>query len=96
MTKPSHHGLLRAAPAALGPGLITGAADDDPSGIDLFPGKAQHGMALLWVERITWPRMAAAQMTCARIAMTTGKGLGEVLTLKFPRRVVLPPAPRWS
>jgi Mn2+/Fe2+ NRAMP family transporter len=90
MTKPSHHGLLRRCARALGPGLITGAADDDPSGIVTYSlAGAQHGMALLWLAWITWPLMAAVQMMCARIAMTTGKGLGEVLTLKFPRRVVV-------
>jgi len=75
---------------ALGPGLITGAADDDPSGIVTYSmAGAQHGMALLWLAWITWPLMAAVQMMCARIAMVTGKGLGEVLTLKFPRAVVV-------
>ena len=75
---------------ALGPGLITGAADDDPSGIVTYSmAGAQHGMALLWLAWITWPLMAAVQMMCARIGMVTGKGLGEVLTLKFPRAVVV-------
>jgi Mn2+/Fe2+ NRAMP family transporter len=75
---------------ALGPGLITGAADDDPSGIITYSmAGAQHGMALLWLAWITWPLMAAVQMMCARIGMVTGKGLGEVLTLKFPRAVVV-------
>ena len=90
MTKPSQPGLLRRAARALGPGLITGAADDDPSGIVTYSmAGAQHGMALLWLAWITWPLMAAVQMMCARIGMVTGKGLGEVLTLKFPRAVVV-------
>ena len=90
MTKPSQPGLLRRVARALGPGLITGAADDDPSGIVTYSmAGAQHGMALLWLAWITWPLMAAVQMMCARIGMVTGKGLGEVLTLKFPRAVVV-------
>ncbi|MGB8754358.1 MAG: Nramp family divalent metal transporter [Pseudolabrys sp.] len=90
MTKPSQPGLLRRVARALGPGLITGAADDDPSGIITYSmAGAQHGMALLWLAWITWPLMAAVQMMCARIGMVTGKGLGEVLTLKFPRAVVV-------
>ena len=90
MTKPSQPGLVRRVARALGPGLITGAADDDPSGIVTYSmAGAQHGMALLWLAWITWPLMAAVQMMCARIGMVTGKGLGEVLTLKFPRAVVV-------
>ena len=67
MTKPSQPGLLRRVARALGPGLITGAADDDPSGIVTYSmAGAQHGMALLWLAWITWPLMAAVQMMCAR------------------------------
>ena len=73
MTKPSQPGLLRRVARALGPGLITGAADDDPSGIVTYSmAGAQHGMALLWLAWITWPLMAAVQMMCARIGMVTG------------------------
>ena len=83
MTKPSQPGLVRRVARALGPGLITGAADDDPSGIVTYSmAGAQHGMALLWLAWITWPLMAAVQMMCARIGMVTGKGLGEVLTIR--------------
>ena len=90
MAKPSQPGLVKRVARALGPGLITGAADDDPSGIVTYSmAGAQHGMALLWLAWITWPLMAAVQMMCARIGMVTGKGLGEVLTLKFPRAVVV-------
>jgi NRAMP (natural resistance-associated macrophage protein)-like metal ion transporter len=90
MTKPSQPGLLSRVARALGPGLITGAADDDPSGIVTYSlAGAQHGMAFLWLAWITWPLMAAVQMMCARIGMVTGKGLGEVLMLKFPRSAVI-------
>jgi NRAMP (natural resistance-associated macrophage protein)-like metal ion transporter len=75
---------------ALGPGLITGAADDDPSGIVTYSiAGAQHGMALLWTAWVSWPLMAAVQMMCARIGMITGQGLGKVFTRKFPRTVVV-------
>jgi len=74
---------------ALGPGLITGAADDDPSGIVTYSiVGAQHGMALLWTAWVTWPLMAAVQMMCARIGLVTGEGLGKVFKRKFPRSVV--------
>jgi len=70
---------------ALGPGLITGAADDDPSGIATYSvAGAQLGTALLWTALITWPLMGAVQMMCARIGMTTGRGLAATLRLKFP------------
>ena len=57
MTKPSQPGLLRRVARALGPGLMTGAADDDPSGIVTYSmAGAQHGMALLW---LAWDHLAA-------------------------------------
>jgi NRAMP (natural resistance-associated macrophage protein)-like metal ion transporter len=75
---------------SLGPGLITGAADDDPSGIVTYSiVGAQHGMALLWLAWPTWPLMAAVQMMCARIGLVTGQGLGSVFKIKFPRAVVV-------
>src|SRR5205814_959874 len=62
--------------ASLGPGLIAGAADDDPSGIATYSiAGAQYGLALLWTALLTWPLMAFVQMMCARIGMVTGRGL---------------------
>jgi Mn2+/Fe2+ NRAMP family transporter len=76
--------------AALGPGLISGAADDDPSGIATYSAAgALLGTAQLWTALITWPFMAATQMMCARVGMTTGKGLAGALRQKLPRPVVL-------
>ncbi|MGB6535903.1 MAG: divalent metal cation transporter [Xanthobacteraceae bacterium] len=76
--------------ASWGPGLITGAADDDPSGIVTYSiVGAQQGMALLWTAWLTWPLMAAVQMMCARIGLITGQGLGSVFKRKFPRSVVV-------
>jgi Mn2+/Fe2+ NRAMP family transporter len=64
----------------LGPGLITGAADDDPSGIATYSiAGAQMGTAMLWTALITWPFMAFVQFMCARIGMVTGMGLGGAL-----------------
>jgi NRAMP (natural resistance-associated macrophage protein)-like metal ion transporter len=74
----------------LGPGLITGAADDDPSGIVTYSmAGAQHGLSLLWTAWVSWPMMAAVQMMCARIGLVTGEGLGKVFKRKFPPGVVL-------
>ena len=74
---------------SLGPGLITGAADDDPSGIATYSiAGAQLGTALLWTAFLTWPLMAAVQMMCARIGMVSGYGLARALRQKFPPWVV--------
>ncbi len=70
----------------LGPGLITGAADDDPSGIATYSiAGAQMGTAMLWTAFITWPFMGCVQFMCARIGMVTGMGLGDALRRKGPR-----------
>lgn len=69
----------------LGPGLITGAADDDPSGIATYSiAGAQLGTSLLWTALITWPLMGCVQFMCARVGMVTGRGLGAALRQKFP------------
>jgi len=68
---------------------VTGAADDDPSGIATYSiAGAQLGTTLAWTAFITWPLMAAVQMMCARIGMVSGYGLAEALRKKFPRPVV--------
>jgi Mn2+/Fe2+ NRAMP family transporter len=78
---------------SLGPGVITGAADDDPSGITTYSlAGAQLGTGLLWTALFTWPLMAAVQAMCARIGMVTGQGLMGALRLKFPRRILAPAA----
>jgi NRAMP (natural resistance-associated macrophage protein)-like metal ion transporter len=74
----------------LGPGLITGAADDDPSGVATYTiAGAQLGTSLLWTAFITWPLMACVQFMCARIGMVTGRGLGGALQLKAPRWILI-------
>jgi Mn2+/Fe2+ NRAMP family transporter len=84
--KTSKSNLLRQFFSVLGPGLITGAADDDPSGIATYSVVgAQMGTAMLWTAFVTWPLMACVQFMCARIGMVTGKGLGGALRQKIPR-----------
>lgn len=74
----------------LGPGVITGAADDDPSGIATYSvAGAQQGTALLWTALITWPLMGAVQMMCARIGMVTGRGLAATLRMKYPKWLIV-------
>jgi NRAMP (natural resistance-associated macrophage protein)-like metal ion transporter len=72
----------------MGPGVITGAADDDPSGIATYSiTGALLGTRLLWTAVLTWPLMGAVQMMCARIGMVTGEGLASGLRRKLPRWV---------
>jgi NRAMP (natural resistance-associated macrophage protein)-like metal ion transporter len=73
--------------------VITGAADDDPSGIATYSvAGAQLGTKLLWTALLTWPLMAAVQMMCARIGKVTGQGLAANFKQRFPNwllRVVI-------
>ena len=74
----------------LGPGLVTGAADDDPAGIATYSiAGAQHGTAFLSAALLTWPLMGAVQMMCARVGMVTGEGLAGALRKKLPRSFVV-------
>jgi NRAMP (natural resistance-associated macrophage protein)-like metal ion transporter len=73
----------------LGPGVITGAADDDPSGIATYSqAGAQFGYGLLWTMLLTYPLMAAVQLVSAHIGRVTGAGLAKNFTGAFPRSVV--------
>ncbi|HSD72182.1 MAG TPA: Nramp family divalent metal transporter [Thermoanaerobaculia bacterium] len=86
----SRPGLFRRFFSVLGPGVITGAADDDPSGIATYSiAGARFGTSLLWTAFLTWPLMAAVQMMCARIGMVTGRGLAGALRRKFPRPLLV-------
>ena len=70
----------------LGPGLITGAADDDPSGIATYSqAGAQFGFNMLWTVVFTFPLMAGIQMISARLGCMTGRGLAANIKLQFPR-----------
>ena len=73
----------------LGPGVITGAADDDPSGIATYSqAGAQSGFGLLWTVVLTWPLMVAVQSVSARIGRVTGRGLAANMCRVFQRPVV--------
>jgi Mn2+/Fe2+ NRAMP family transporter len=75
----------------LGPGLITGAADDDPSGIGTYAtAGAALGFATLWTAIVTLPLMAVVQYICAKIGMVSGRGLAGVLRRYYPRTVLVP------
>jgi NRAMP (natural resistance-associated macrophage protein)-like metal ion transporter len=81
---------LRSRARQLGPGLITGAADDDPSGIATYSqAGAQFGYAMLWTVVFTLPLMAAIQIVSARIGYVTRRGLTANMKGAFPRPVVL-------
>jgi NRAMP (natural resistance-associated macrophage protein)-like metal ion transporter len=83
-------GALRQALSRLGPGLITGAADDDPSGIATYSqAGAQFGFSMLWSMVFTLPLMAAIQIVSARIGYVTGQGLAANIKQSFPRPVLL-------
>src|ERR1022692_2858954 len=74
---------------ALGPGVTTGAADDDPSGVATYSVVgAQFGTSFLWSAFVTWPLMGCVQMMSARVGMVTGMGLAGALREKFPRWIV--------
>ena len=79
-------GRLKEHPLAkLGPGLITGAADDDPSGIATYSqAGAQFGLNMLWTMPLTFPLMVAVQSMCANLGRVTGKGLSANIKTAFP------------
>jgi NRAMP (natural resistance-associated macrophage protein)-like metal ion transporter len=75
----------------LGPGLITGAADDDPSGVGTYAQTgAQTGYGYLWTALITYPLATAVQSMCARIGQTSGEGLAATIKRHYPRAVLYP------
>jgi NRAMP (natural resistance-associated macrophage protein)-like metal ion transporter len=75
--------------AELGPGLITGAADDDPSGIATYSVTgATFGYGPLWTALFSFPLMTAVQLMCARLGMVTGRGLAAVVRRRYPRWVL--------
>jgi NRAMP (natural resistance-associated macrophage protein)-like metal ion transporter len=85
--KPTRHALVR----WIGPGVLTGASDDDPSGIGTYSQVgAQFGFALLWTMLFSYPLMVAVQLICARIGRVTGHGLAGNLRHHLPKAVLLP------
>ena len=81
-----HHTRVGRFLQALGPGLITGASDDDPSGIATYAqAGAALGLSTLWTALFTLPMMCAVQFICAKIGMVSGDGLASVLRVRYPR-----------
>jgi NRAMP (natural resistance-associated macrophage protein)-like metal ion transporter len=75
----------------LGPGLITGSSDDDPSSIATFAqAGAKLGLGLLWTIIFFYPSIMVIQEICARVGLLTGKGLATIIEKKFSRKIVLP------
>ncbi len=86
----TRYGWMQSFLKSLGPGIITGAADDDPSGIATYSvAGAQLGTRLLWTALFTWPLIAAVQIMCARIGQVTGRGLAGSLKQRFPKWLLL-------
>jgi NRAMP (natural resistance-associated macrophage protein)-like metal ion transporter len=85
-SEPREQGFLD----SLGPGLITGAADDDPSGIATYSQVgAQFGFSLLWTMVVTYPLMVAIQEICGRLGRITGAGVTTSLSKRYPRPFVV-------
>jgi NRAMP (natural resistance-associated macrophage protein)-like metal ion transporter len=84
-------GGFRRVLQVLGPGLVTGASDDDPSGIGTYAtAGASLGFATLWLALVTFPLMAAVQFTCAKIGLVSGMGLAGVLREHYSRWLLYP------
>ena len=91
MARPKPHSVerVRGFFADLGPGFITGAADDDPSGISTYSVTgASFGYMPLWTALFSFPLMAAVQLMCARLGLVTGRGLAGVVRRYYPRSVL--------
>jgi NRAMP (natural resistance-associated macrophage protein)-like metal ion transporter len=75
----------------LGPGFVTGASDDDPSGIATYANAgAAFGYGLLWTALVTFPMMTAVQYACAKIGLVTGRGLAGILRRHYSRWLLYP------
>src|SRR5438552_3764742 len=86
---------IKKAALILGPGFITGAADDDPSGIGTYSvAGASLGLATLWTALITFPFMAAVQNICAQLGQVSGTGLASNLKEHYPRSALYPAVPQ--
>jgi len=89
--KPSKFSSTKEKLKSLGPGLITGASDDDPSGIATFSqAGAQFGFGMLWMALFQYPMMTIIQEICARIGLVTGSGLGGILKKKYSKKILIP------
>lgn len=82
---------LKRALKILGPGIIVGASDDDPSGIGTYSvAGASLGYSTLWTTIVMLPMMFAVQFICAKIGLVTGRALGEILGRNFPKYIAYP------
>src|SRR5690349_3896974 len=85
MSKPGSTALIE----KLGPGLVTGAADDDPSGIATYSqAGAQFGYQMLWTAFFTYPLMVGIQLISARLGYVTGRGLASNIKAVFPAPIL--------
>jgi NRAMP (natural resistance-associated macrophage protein)-like metal ion transporter len=85
-----HRGRFSRFVRILGPGLVTGAADDDPSGIATYSqAGAKFGFGFLWIFPIMYPLLLAVQESCSRIGAVTGKGLAAAIKSNYSRKILL-------
>ncbi|MEI6229067.1 MAG: divalent metal cation transporter [Candidatus Saccharibacteria bacterium] len=85
-----HRGRFSRFLRILGPGVVTGAADDDPSGIATYSqAGAKYGFGFLWIFPIMYPLLLAVQESCSRIGAVTGKGLAAVIKSNYSRKVLI-------
>lgn len=90
-TKHRHPKKLSRFLRILGPGIVTGAADDDPSGIATYSqAGAQFGFQMPWTMLFTYPLMTAVQEACMRIGAVTGKGLAAAVREHYPKKILFP------
>jgi NRAMP (natural resistance-associated macrophage protein)-like metal ion transporter len=76
--------------SGLGPGIVTGVADDDPSGISTYTVTgASLGYQLLWTSPVTLPMNIAVQSICARLGIVTGRGLASIIARRYGRRLLI-------
>src|ERR1044072_6781098 len=76
---------------SLGPGIITGASDADPSGIATYSqAGAQFGFGMAWLVLVLYPMMTVVQEMCARIGLVTGSGLGAIIKQKYSKKIIFP------
>ena len=85
--------ILRSLSQIFGPGVITGASDDDPSGIATYSqAGAKFGLGIIWMSLFQLPMMIVVLEMCARIGLVTGKGLAGVMKSKYPKKILYPVA----
>ena len=85
--------MLRSVSQIFGPGVITGASDDDPSGIATYSQAGdKFGLGIIWMSLFQLPMLIVVQEMCARIGLVTGKGLAGVIKSKYSKKILYPVA----